>query len=550
MKKNLSWYVKRLMKMSFIEIFFRIKESSLYFIDCLWFKGGWKNDGERTSVSIENIDDKLGKHLLSYKDDLINILPIPLEKSLPFDNSLFFKNVNIKNGFDLRLYWESQRFNQTILVALSSHRSENIIRILDFWMKNNPPLKGCNYISTMECAIRCINLYAALCIMKSKGFLSDELLQLSTVFFNNNYRLIKHRISKFSSRGNHTLFEYAGLAICSKALSLPKKVYWVEKCLSEFDFQTNADGSGIEQSTSYHLFNVEVAWLIQHHCCATHGFSSKLDKAIKFCSYFWQNNKIVRIGDSDSSVLFSRVFLISQLSENMAPSKPVLNNNEAGIVLLKNKDAVAYFKYGQLGLPPLYGHGHYDFLAINLINSSGEAIIADSHTYLYNCEQRKEFRSSKYHSMPTYGDDDIKQGSAFSWDKNKTGELLHCKENFISARYIRDDQVEVIRSLYSANGFFVLVDYIKGGTKEFSTNLLIKSKSVKVNFYTYSEQSGLSSIQSNTELVDFSEHYGEIEPESVNRTWVATLPKNRIVTVINLTNVAVLESEILNLIIK
>ncbi|MCL1040923.1 heparinase II/III family protein [Shewanella marisflavi] len=546
MKKNLFWYLNRLRKMSVLELLSRIQESILLYIDSFLVYNHSIDFGGVDSVRIENIKSSLGNDVLNNTSGILSVLSDVEQSTLNFDNTKHFKKIQLPLEFDLRAYWESQRFNQVIIMALSDDCSNRIFDFVSTWMKDNPPLKGCNYISTMECAIRCINLYSSLAVLKEKGTLTDNLLQLSYDFFNVNYKLIKHRISKFSSRGNHTIFEYAGLAVCCEAMSLENKNEWVKKAIDEFDAQTNLDGSGIEQSTAYHLFNIEVIWFIQQYFSLNDYKSLRISQAINFCSYFLLKDKLLRIGDSDSSCLFSHVFIKNSLARNHTPNT-LLHFNDSGIIIMSNQKASMYNKYGKLGLRPLYGHGHYDFLSLVIVDEYGELITADSQTYLYNSSRRSKMRSSYYHSMPICGVDDLKQVSAFSWDRSGCGQLVSLNKYSFIVKYVRNDSVEIVREVHSGKDFFVVVDYVINSKKPFSSSFLVIQDVSLFKFYSLEQNFDLSLTSYDSIAVEYSESYGSISENPISRIEVKSQPNCKLVTVINFRDQNISKGEIVNL---
>lgn len=532
--------------MSVVELLYRIQESILLCMDSFLVYKHSIEFGVIDSVRVENINSSLGDDILNKKNEISSELSNVEMSALNFDNTKHFKKIKLPQEFDLRAYWESQRFNQVIIMALSDGCANHIYDFVLTWMKNNPPLKGCNYISTMECAIRCINLYASLAVLKKRGALTDDLLRLSYDFFHVNYKLIKHRVSKFSSRGNHTIFEYAGLAVCYEAISLGKENVWAKKTIDEFDAQTNLDGSGVEQSTAYHLFNIEVTWLIQKYFTSDGYNSIRISQAIDFCSYFQLKNKILRIGDSDSSRLFSHFFIKNIFLGNHRPGR-LLDFSDSGIIIMSNQKATVYNKYGQLGLKPLYGHGHYDFLSLVFVDEDRELVTADSQTYLYNSSRRIKMRSSYYHSMPVCGVDDLKQVSAFSWDRNGSGQLVCLNKYSFIVKYIRNDSVEIIREVYSEKDFFVVVDYVVNSEKSFSSSFLVVKDVSLFNFYILEQNFNLSSIPYNSTTVEFSENYGSVNENPINRIEVESQPNCKLVTVVNFRGQNISKFEIVNL---
>jgi len=518
--------------MNFFEVTHRVFEFFLYLKDINVYKKGWPTS--QKLVNSELLSIKLGKDIIYLKQLLSELYPHSNKSvELSFNNIVFFKGLSLPLDFDIRTYWESQRFNLLLNLSLEEMGVKKVEEYLEVWMINNPPLKGVNYISTMECAIRCINLYAALSILKKENNLTNALLKISYTFFSVNYKLIKNRISLFSSRGNHTLFEYAGLTVCSVLLAPEKSEYWSNKCLCEFDVQTFSDGLGVEQSTAYHLFNVEVSWLIQNYFTKNEKVSSKLNSAIEACSNFWVNGNIVRVGDSDSSVLFSRIFLIDKLV--IVKSNSVLNYADSGIVILKNKYLTCYFKYGRLGMPPLFGHGHYDFLSIIVINSDGKYLALDSQTYLYNTTLRTKLRSSKYHSMPSCGQDDVNALTNFSWERQSSGELINSQTDWVHGIYKRGDGITIKRSLKFLDNYLIVIDelYPCKSDKNLNATLLSFSGTNYYHFFEIDIKGNNKPLLPIVSQLPYSKTYSEVERDFISSYTLEVKNDKRILTILS-----------------
>lgn len=522
--------------MGVFELLHRISELTFYYIDKARYKNGWNTNTQAQAASL-NYQKKLGYDLVKNKNNINKIYSSHSDElNLTFNNSKYFKSISLPESFDLRFYWGSQRFDQLVVWSLNSTDEYNIYQYLDEWMKKNPPLIGVNYISTMECAIRSLNLYASLCICQHKNILTHKLERKSALFFQVNYEIIKHRISKFSSRGNHTIFEYAGLSICAFSLGLKSAEHWLNKAINEFDFQTNEDGSGVEQSSAYHLFNIEVIYLLEHyfHREITNN-SKKLKAALEFIKYFQLKEGILRIGDSDSSALFTKAFL--NLEQNDKHQTQYNKNfSDCGITILKGKKFNCTFKYGKLGLPPLYAHGHYDFLSTIITSSKNVLITADSQTYLYNSKYRKDFRSSEYHSMPTFGEDDINQNGNFSWQRNSLGTNQKSINGWISASYCRKDNIKITRSIKIIDDDVWIIDKSNITEKNqayLKTNWLTLEKDCYFHIFTIDRSNKINKPHIEKNLHPGSAKYGEIKENQILELVTTARKGERILTVIS-----------------
>ncbi|CAH7019578.1 putative MSP domain-containing protein [Vibrio chagasii] len=504
MKKNIKWYATRLTKMKPKELYFRFYELFLLIVVRFLFK--YRKTKDKSSL-VHFKETTVLEELYKDKDkDKENKIEVLLEscksKTNSYDND-FFKSLKF-NGDDYRLLWNDYRFNDILILSM---REQCFFNSFLHFKENNPYLHGINYISTMECAIRCINLYSALTIQKEKGrYLSCEENIEYFGFFEDNLLIISTRISRFSSRGNHTLFEYAGCYICSLAINNQRLVDKYYKLLiEEIDFQINSDGSGIEQSIDYHMFNLDVIILLEYITNIKFISDSKRESSLNFLSCFLNDKKIIRFGDSDSSFLFSRIKLLDLLNNN-SNFRNKMDFEDGGYLVVVNDSFKVIIKYGGLGMYPLFGHGHYDFLSLSL-SHKGKEITKDSMTYLYSSKLRKKIRSIEYHSMP-FIDEDIKQLSNFSWEKDKKGEVLSTESNTIYSHlsFAYPHQTgQITRDVYIFNDFIIVVDSTECENVGLNVSWLLDFDNLEfLSIYN----SKFISLNPKIEKINFSTNYG------------------------------------------
>lgn len=527
------WYYNRIKKMSFFEVLYRFWELMLYFVIVFKYRNGW-SDKKGKKIKVSKSIAKL------VKTSMPTDFPENNFEVLPFDNDVYFKSLTIDKDFDLRKYWESNRFTGLFLFSKEDDKEKYIYDYLECWMGNNKPMKGVNYISVMECSIRCINLFSVLCYLKENNLITERLENLCLNFFATNYNIIRSRVSLYSSRGNHTLFEYAGILVCSYALSKNSVDKYRLLFLNEFCFQVNEDGSGIEQSTSYHFFNFQLAFIISKMFYLGQDFDNKFGKAKKFLSYFVVNNRFVRFGDCDSSSFYVHSYLLNDLGDNSNFKEYPVNFPNAGVSIIRPDNITCYLKHGSLGMPPLYGHGHYDFLSVVLVMNDGTMLSHDSQTYLYNCISRAEIRSSKYHSMPMYGSDDITQLSKFSWESGRSGQLLNLESSKILAEYTRRDGNVLRRKVEIAKEHICVIDYLstnstnKIGVNNLSVGWVSKNNKHNFTFFKLVDDEKLVSISPACEELILSNKYGNLEKESLSRIIVSVEPSCKLVTLFSI----------------
>lgn len=450
------WYIRRLARMDVHELVHRLKELVWISIDYVYFN---YIVNAKNSKKVYIDAPALAEFLRNYQNEIEQELPYGAYSGRHVPEPRFYKFLKLSQ-IELRQHWETQRFNDLVHLALIGDQ-HGVLTTLKRFSVDHPVLQSEAYVSTMECAIRVINLFAALNLLKKEGGISKELEMVSRHFFRVNRNLINHRISQYSSRGNHTLFEYAGLIVAFRALGQTSKsqrascLFW-----KEFDAQVANDGSGIEQSTAYHAFNMDITILVQEFLCSNDDLEHKRAKGLSFTRDFMTDEgAVVRFGDSDNSVLFTRPIIAETKKCNVVDFTRVYSTG--GFAVIRRGRWRILVKFGHLGNPPLFAHAHYDFLSVCIL-LDGVLYNLDSTTYLYRNPVRSQVRSSEYHSMPTAGEDDLVQLSEFMWDKSAAGSLdVQDTSGDIwdfAFSYLRSDGVELKRKISLSNNVLRFVD--------------------------------------------------------------------------------------------
>ncbi len=352
---------------------------------------------------------------------------------------------------DIRAVWEAGRLQHLTTICLSIGNNPNttakqqdilwIKREIFSWLNDNPFLHGPHYQSAMECGLRIISLvYILKTILPHID--RQEKNQISDAIYLHAWWISK-RLSLFSSLGNHTVAECAGLTAAGlifkqtdagKAwLSTAQKLL-----VQETVHQIRADGGPAEQSLNYHRFVLDLlCWTAAIGRLNDHDWAETvrphIEKAEIFYNTIEQNfREIPSIGDSDDGYAIAphvHPVGITNKGKGLTEQEPVISFMDTGISLIRcAKDSVLGFDHGELGMAPLYNHGHADALSI-FLNVKGMQIIADTGTYGYNNvpDWRHYFKGTAAHNtVEIDGLDQAVQETGFIWSHAFKTELLMC----------------------------------------------------------------------------------------------------------------------------
>lgn len=112
----------------------------------------------------------------------------------------------------------------------SAKLPEPIVLEIDSWAQTNPFMRGVNWASSIESAIRLLVLFFVWELLQSVNLLGDEvkhrwlkLIELHCLFISRNF-------SRYSSANNHLIREATGLFVGSAYWPcLPKAEVWRKK---------------------------------------------------------------------------------------------------------------------------------------------------------------------------------------------------------------------------------------------------------------------------------------------------------------------------------
>ena len=367
----------------------------------------------------------------------------------------FFGRIAYRSGNpygDIRVLWEPARLQQLVALALVARResgsaSRQAIRLLKAqllsWNSCNPPLEGPHYVSAMECALRVIAVCHAVDLVRHKLPVNDPVWQAVLCIVASHAPLISKRLSLYSSAGNHTVAECAGLVYAG--LLFPEFTdahQWVDRGLpllvSEIDRQVLSDGGGVEQAFWYLLLVADLAGLVIGLLRKMRrDVPEALDEAYKrarvFLSAFaTRPAALPHIGDRDDGYALLPGLKMALGHEKQNDDGPIKTFPVSGYTLLRKSafpGMEVVFDHGPLGMPPSFGHGHADALSV-YVSCDSEELLVDSGTFTYTGDPqlRKYFRSTLAHNTVVVdGKSQAMQQTSFMWSDPYTARLVQAQ---------------------------------------------------------------------------------------------------------------------------
>ena len=294
--------------------------------------------------------------------------------------TVFWSDIRYQNSsVDIRAVLEPSRLQHitTLLVYSQRTKDNNLSRealrlakaSLLSWLPENPFLFGPNYISALECALRIPVFFY--CLKMLDALSERDFTQLLRTVYEHTW-WVAHRLSLYSSLGNHTIAEAVGLVFGGAIYggSSEGKV-WLGKGIGlleqELSHQILDDGGPAEQSFDYHRFVLDLYWLAVDFCernelhdCGP--WMHRLTRGEEFLASVAMAGRLPSIGDSDAG---------HAVASDVVPSRPVTETKMervrtfpgAGYSIVRTtSNAVLVFDHGSLGMAPLYNHGHADAL--------------------------------------------------------------------------------------------------------------------------------------------------------------------------------------------
>lgn len=380
---------------------------------------------------------------------------------------------NVKN------VWEKNRHHHLVQLAaayrLTGDRryGEEVIRQLLDWLAHNPPFRGVNWTSPLECGLRLISWTWVDRLLRGTMFhtrLTASESGFWTAVFWQQWYLSRFR-SHGSSANNHLIGEAAGLYIAASCWpDFRESRAWRRQAWRllerEIQHQTYACGANREHASAYHRFSLELFLLsvverIRNEGRVSAAFSHRLAAMIRFMEQtIIPEGPAARYGDSDDAVairLSAReakhgdwvLEIRDLLYRGSVPQRPLTptaaivagtlappplpsisgSANRASIAyeglglyilrsqLSRHQPVECAIDAGEIGLRRMAAHGHADTLSVTL-TVADLAILVDPGTYAYHGdpEWRVRFRGTAFHNTISVADtDQVRQAGLFLW---------------------------------------------------------------------------------------------------------------------------------------
>lgn len=367
---------------------------------------------------------------------------------------IFFSKIRHAPGNpigDVQLVWTRSRLQELVTLGLLCRESASedvrlaagaeIGRVLQEWLSQNPWPLGVHYQSTMECALRLIAVCHAFDL--ARRYVTSEAWQGLLFLVESHAYFIARRLCLYSSAGNHTIGEAAGLIYAGVLFpEMAEAQTWLSLGLHniecEADAQILGDGGNRERSFRYLALITDlcglVTSLLKHAGLLA---PSAIERAWKRGMAFQRSlansvEHLPSVGDSDDGYALSPYLQLSwpphEDNQLLLPNVRTWAVTGYSKVSGMQEHGTAHFIHGALGAANGFGHGHADALSVSW-ERGGRFLLADPGTYLYEgaAKYRNYFRGTMAHNTVRVDTlDQARQGhdSPFDWARPYSAELV------------------------------------------------------------------------------------------------------------------------------
>ena len=394
------------------------------------------------------------------------------EISLAFGPTLDYRDPS-RVG-DARLAWELGRHGFAVTLAQAAWVGDDprmarfAFEALEAWIAACPPYRGIQWASALEFALRSFSWgYALALIARTPAGQAIEEARWERVFatWAEQLRFVHAHDARFSSANNHRLGEAAGLAWGGRLLAfVPEAAAWRTQGLAileeGFLEQTTADGVTREHAFAYQQFVLDFVVLVETlelraGRAVPAAIAARIAQVAESLDLFSPSGLTWPVGDGDEGqalptgeAFAARVPASLECAARLtgrewhgpaqpralwlgwspaaahgasdrAASAPV-TMSRAGYVLAQRRvagrEAKLLFDAAELGLAPLYAHGHADALMVLLDVGGPRLVDPGTGGYHAHAALRERLRATAAHNtVEVDGRSQSTPGGLFQW---------------------------------------------------------------------------------------------------------------------------------------
>ena len=364
---------------------------------------------------------------------------------------------------DARLAWELGRhgclvpLGQAAFLTGDPRYARQAFAVLEAWIEACPPYLGLQWASALEAALRAFSWgYALALIARSPAAddIADARWERVLASWAEQMRFVAAHDARHSSANNHRLGEAAGLAWSGRLLAfLPESGAWRERGLAVLEesllAQTTEGGLTREHAFAYQQFVLDFAVLVealeQRAGRTVPGpVGGRIGRVADMLYAVSPGGRTLAVGDGDEGQALptgepfeertaASLECAWKLARGAAPGPRaaraawlgIAGGNEplaasapaaADYAVVRRGRATLLFDAAELGLAPLYAHGHADALMVLLDVDGPRLVDAGTGGYHAHAALRERLRATGAHN--TVEVDGLSQstpGGLFQW---------------------------------------------------------------------------------------------------------------------------------------
>jgi len=386
---------------------------------------------------------------------------------------------------DARLAWELGRhgflvpLGQAAFLTGDPRFARQAFAALEAWIEACPPYQGLQWASALEYALRAFSWGYALALIArtpAADEIADARWERVLASWAEQMRFVAAHDARHSSANNHRLGEAAGLAWSGRLLAfLPEARAWRERGLSvleeSFLGQTTEGGLTREHAFAYQQFVLDFVVLVEaleeRSGRATPPLvADRIAKVADMLDALSPGGRTFAVGDGDEGQVlptgepFERraaasiecAMLVGYggaftktspraawlgLEGGYGDQGPDGGFFEAGYYVEQSGRATLLFDAAELGLAPLYAHGHADALMVLLDVDGPRLVDPGTGGYHAHAALRERLRATSAHNtVEVDGQSQSTPGGLFQWLRAaRISEPLWCAEDSCTAAH-------------------------------------------------------------------------------------------------------------------